>query len=538
MERSVAWEDDTIVTVDQRALPHAYRPLRLTTVDGLIDAITSLAIRGAPAIGVAGALGVAMSAIRHTSDGVVDAASVHADAARIAAARPTAVNLARGVGRALSRLADGPQSVLFEAEAMLREDEEINRTAARRAADLVKLLCPQRPLRVLTHCNTGRLATTAWGTALGAVRALSAEGLIEEVLVDETRPLLQGARLTTWELAEADIPHRLCVDSAGPAALDNAMVDCVLVGADRIAGNGDVANKVGTYSLAAAAARAGVPFVVVAPESTLDPSTATGRDIAIEERPADEVTHYAGRPVAPAGTPVFNPAFDITPHSLVTAVVTERAVMPGGRPTPSQEVAHEYSAGRSDPAVLSRRVLERCREIPDFPRAGVAFQDLGEVYRDHTLLGDIATGVQDRFRGRCDLVLALEARGFPLGAIVAQRLGTALVLGRKPGKLPGAVLSVDYGLEYGSDSLEVQEDAVPPGARVLVVDDVLATGGTLDAAIRLVEACGAEVCGLAVITELAELGGRARLRGHELFAASLVGVPHPATVQLPAPSNA
>ncbi|MEU9558875.1 S-methyl-5-thioribose-1-phosphate isomerase [Streptomyces fumanus] len=538
MERSVAWADDAIVIVDQRALPHAYRPLRLSTVDGLIDAITTLAIRGAPAIGVAGALGVAMSALRHTTDAVVDTASVHADAARIAAARPTAVNLSRGVDRALARLPDGPEAVLFEAEAMLREDEEINRAAARRAADLVKLLCPRRPLRVLTHCNTGRLATTAWGTALGAVRALADEGLIEEVLVDETRPLLQGARLTTWELAEAGIPHRLCVDAAGPAALDRAMADCVLVGADRIAGNGDVANKVGTYSLAAAAARAGVPFVVVAPESTLDPSTATGRDITIEERPADEVTHHAGRPVAPVSTPVFNPAFDITPHELITAVVTERAVMTRGRPALSQEVADEYSAHASDPAALSRRTRERCREIPDSPSAGVAFQDLAGVYRDHTLLGDIATGVRDRFRGRCDLVLALEARGFPLGAIVAQRLGTALVLGRKPGKLPGDVLSVDYGLEYGSDSLEVQTGSVPPGARVLIVDDVLATGGTLDAAARLVEACGAEVCGLAVITELAELGGRARLRGHELFAASLVGSPRPAAIRHPAPSSA
>lgn len=226
-------------------------------------AITSLAVRGAPAIGLAGALGVALSAHRHTSDGATDEASVKADAARLSAARPTAVNLAWAVDlawavrRAVGRLADGPQAVLAEAMAMLEEDATANRTAVVRAADLVQSLVPDRPVRIPTHCNTGRLATAAVGTALGAIIELHERGRVAEVLVDETRPLLQGARLTAWELGEAGVPYRLCVDSAAAAAMARGMVDCVPAGADRIAANGDVANKIGTYGLAVAAARQG-----------------------------------------------------------------------------------------------------------------------------------------------------------------------------------------------------------------------------------------------------------------------------------------
>ncbi len=321
--RSLRWEDAAVVAVDQCALPHEYRLLRLSTVDEVIDAIKRLAIRGAPAIGVAGALAVAISARAHTVDGRCDETAVRADAHRIAEARPTAVNLSWAVRRVLERLGDGADAVLAAAQEILVEDEQRNRAAAGRAAELVLSLCERRPLRLLTHCNTGRLATVAWGTALGTIRALAERGAVAEVLFGETRPLLQGARLTAWELAEAGIPHRMCVDSAGPAAIAAGLVDCVLVGADRVCANGDVANKIGTYSLALAASRAGVPFVVVAPLSTVDNSLASGADIVIEQRDATEVTRFAGAVVAPAGTDAYNPAFDVTPADLVTAVVTE-----------------------------------------------------------------------------------------------------------------------------------------------------------------------------------------------------------------------
>jgi methylthioribose-1-phosphate isomerase len=202
-EASIGWADGALLAIDQRALPHELRWLRLTTVDDVIDAIKTLAIRGAPALGVAGAFGVALASYTH----VGDTKQATSEAQRIASARPTAVNLAWGVRRALAALPAGPDAVLAEAWQMLSEDAEANRQCATHAADLVLRLCPDRPLRVLTHCNTGRLATTAFGTALGAVRVLHARGNLAEVLVDETRPLLQGARLTAWELAEAGIPH-------------------------------------------------------------------------------------------------------------------------------------------------------------------------------------------------------------------------------------------------------------------------------------------------------------------------------------------
>jgi len=326
MRRSLAWEKATILAVDQCALPHDYRELRLRTVDEVIDAIKRLAIRGAPAIGVAGALAVALSAEQNTTDGVCDEIAVRADARRIAEARPTAVNLSWAVERVLGHLSGGASAVLAEAQRILAEDEDRNRAAADHAAELVLRLCGDRPLRLLTHCNTGRLATVAWGTALGTIRALHERGRVTEVLFGETRPLLQGARLTAWELAEAGIPHRMMVDSAGPAALANGLVDAVLVGADRVCANGDVANKIGTYSLALAAKAAGVPFIVVAPVSTLDPTLLSGADIEIEQRSAAEVTTLGDSLIAPSGTPAYNPAFDVTPAALITAVVTEDGV--------------------------------------------------------------------------------------------------------------------------------------------------------------------------------------------------------------------
>ena len=325
-ESSIAWTDGTLVVIDQRALPRELRELRITTVDEVIDAIQTLAIRGAPALGVSGAFGVVLAAFAHAGD----AEKVKLEAARIASARPTAVNLAWGVQRALAKLPEGPQAVLAEAMEMLAEDARVNRTAATHAADLVQRLCPDRPLRILTHCNTGRLATTAFGTAMGALRVLQARGQIANVLVDETRPLLQGARLTAWELAEAGIPHRLTIDSAAAWAMATGQVDCVIVGADRIAADGSVANKIGTYALAVAAGRHGIPFIVVAPESTRDLATPTGHQIIVEQRAAAEITHVGGVATAPDGTAVFNPAFDVTPPELVTAIVTENGEQTSG----------------------------------------------------------------------------------------------------------------------------------------------------------------------------------------------------------------
>jgi methylthioribose-1-phosphate isomerase len=323
LSRTIEWKDGAVVIIDQCALPGSYQKLRLETVDELIDAIQRLAVRGAPALGAAGALGTALAALRHGGD--LD--EVRADAERLAQARPTAVNLSWGVHRALRRLPEGADAVLAEAKAMLDEDEQVNREASQRAAELLLDRCARRPLRVLTHCNAGRLATVGWGTALGVVWHLHEAGHIEYVLADETRPLLQGARLTAWELAEAGVPYRLLPDAAAAAAMASGLVDCVVVGADRIAANGDVANKIGTYGLALAAARHEVPFVVVAPSSTVDLELPGGEAIVIEQRRAEEVTTLAGRRVAPEDAEVFNPAFDVTPAELITAVVTEKGIL-------------------------------------------------------------------------------------------------------------------------------------------------------------------------------------------------------------------
>lgn len=353
---SLTWEDGMIVVVDQRALPQEYRLLRLLSVDDVLAAIKSLAVRGAPAIGLAGALGVALAArAHHQQGGATDEARVRADAERLIQIRPTAVNLAWAVRRALARLPEGPEAVLSEAMEMLREDVRVNVTAVGRAIEVVDSLTPERPLRLLTHCNTGRLATAAVGTALGVILELGARGRVADVLVDETRPLLQGARLTAWELGEAGVPYRLCVDSAAAAAISSGLVDCVLVGADRIARNGDTANKIGTYGLAVVAARHGVPFVVVAPESSWDPDLPDGSQVVIEERSGAEVTGFGGVRTSPTGAHVFNPAFDVTPAELITAIVTEERVF---RPVIDTSVD---PLGSGDPGVSEASAeLVRC----------------------------------------------------------------------------------------------------------------------------------------------------------------------------------
>jgi S-methyl-5-thioribose-1-phosphate isomerase len=225
------------------------------------------------------------------------------------------VNLAWGVDRVLAR----PDAPLAEALAVLEQDVTVNRALSRRGADWLLARVGQ-PIQVHTHCNTGALACVEWGTALGVVRALHERGVLEHVYVDETRPLLQGARLTAWELAQAQIAHTLVADAAGPSVIARGLVNAVVVGADRIAANGDVVNKIGTYPLALAADRAGIAFVVAAPESTIDAATPTGADVPIEIRDGSELTRLAD---APEGTPALNFAFDATPAELVTVIVTE-----------------------------------------------------------------------------------------------------------------------------------------------------------------------------------------------------------------------
>jgi len=301
---TIEWRDGVVRMIDQRRLPGELAFLDVTTVAELCDAIVTMAVRGAPALGVAGAMGVALAASRGED---LDAA-----ARRISGTRPTAVNLAWGVERA--RVAADP---VAEARTMAVEDVERNR---RLGAHGAALLPPGA--RVLTHCNAGALACAGFGTALGVIRSAD----VAHVFVDETRPVLQGARLTAWELQRLGIPMTVVADVLAGTLLAEGSVDCVVVGADRIAANGDVANKVGTYPLAVLAAHHGVPFYVAAPTSTIDRACPTGAAIPVERRPAAEVLELAGRRVAPAGTAADNRAFDVTPAALVTAIVTEAGV--------------------------------------------------------------------------------------------------------------------------------------------------------------------------------------------------------------------
>lgn len=321
--RTIDWVEGEIRLIDQTRLPDHLVVLRITAIEPLIEAIARLAVRGAPALGVAGGLGVALLAVADPGDD----AAVREGASRLRAARPTAVNLAWGVDRALARLAEGPAAVLDEALRIRDEDIAACDAMAVLGADLVRELVARPRIRAMTICNTGALAAVERGTALGVIGELHARGLLEEALPLETRPLLQGARLTAWELTAMGAPFRLLVDSAAASTLTRGLADVVLIGADRITRNGDTANKIGSCGLALAARHAGVPFLVVAPESTVDMATASGAGIEIEERGADEVTTFRGVRTAPAGTRTLNPAFDVTPASLITAIVTDRRVV-------------------------------------------------------------------------------------------------------------------------------------------------------------------------------------------------------------------
>lgn len=321
--RTIDWRDDHIVAIDQTKLPGELVELAIRSVDDLVDAIRRLAIRGAPALGAAGALGVVLAARQ-------DPERRDRELADLRGARPTAVNLAWGVDRVAARLGAGRAAVLGEARQVLAEDAVRNRALGERGADWLAARVAG-DLTVHTHCNAGALACVEWGTALGVVRALHERGRLGHVYVDETRPLLQGSRLTSWELTRLRIEHTLVVDAAAATVLARGLANAVVVGADRITANGDVVNKIGTFPLALAAARANVPFVVAAPESTVDATIPAGDQVEIEVRDGAEVLAIGGLP----GTATLNYAFDVTPADLVTAIVTEdRIVRPalGERP--------------------------------------------------------------------------------------------------------------------------------------------------------------------------------------------------------------
>lgn len=328
---TLRWRDGALEMIDQRLLPLRFEYCRCNSASEVAAAIRTMVVRGAPAIGVAAAYGVALEVARRTADGRKAQLSAFDTAfAELAASRPTAVNLAWALNRQrtvlahASRLetADFGTILLEEAHAILREDIQSNRAMGQHGAALIG-----DGARVLTHCNAGALATAGHGTALGVIRSAVAAGKRVSVFADETRPLLQGARLTAWELAQDGIPVTLIADSAAAFLMSRGEIDLIVVGADRVAANGDTANKIGTYPLAVLAQRHAIPFYVACPLSTIDVQLTHGSLIPIEERSADEVTAVASVRLAPAGISVRNPAFDVTPAALITALITERGVL-------------------------------------------------------------------------------------------------------------------------------------------------------------------------------------------------------------------
>src|SRR5947209_997535 len=324
---TIEWTPDGVVMIDQTRLPQEVKFVTCRTYEEVAAAIRGMIIRGAPAIGVAAAMGVALG-VQHAEESGLDA-QVESICNALASTRPTAVNLFWAIDRMKRRydglrgkpMAEIRRRMIEEALIVREEDIAINRAIGRNGAPLV----PDHRT-VLTHCNAGALATAGYGTALGVIRAAIESGKKIDVFADETRPFLQGARLTVWELQQDDIPMTLITDNMAGHFLRTGNIGCVVVGADRIAANGDVANKIGTYSVAVLAKENNIPFYVAAPISTLDLTLTSGEFIPIEERGAAEVTHVFGVPVAPHLTLVQNPAFDVTPARYVTAIITERGV--------------------------------------------------------------------------------------------------------------------------------------------------------------------------------------------------------------------
>lgn len=325
--RAIRWQDDILSLLDQRKLPDNITYLACHSAQQVGNAIRDMVVRGAPAIGITAAYGVVLAAREHVARSSAGwRQSIEPDLAALAAARPTAVNLAWALGRMRrvmdSAVADPVATLLSEARKIHAEDIEANRCMGRLGAAFI-----QPDSGVLTHCNTGSLATGGFGTALGVIRQAWSESRLNQVYADETRPWLQGSRLTAWELLQDGIPVDLVVEGAAAALMQSGRIAWVVVGSDRIAANGDVANKIGTCSLAVIARYYGVKFMVVAPVSTVDLATKTGMDIPIETRNAGEILNLAGQPVAAPGAGAWNPVFDITPAELIDVIVTERGVV-------------------------------------------------------------------------------------------------------------------------------------------------------------------------------------------------------------------
>ncbi|GIV76273.1 MAG: methylthioribose-1-phosphate isomerase [Litorilinea sp.] len=327
--RTVFWEDNKVKMIDQRLLPGTFVLAEFDTVEGVARSIREMYVRGAPAIGATAAFGMALAALRSQAtdrEGLL--ADLRAAKATLDAARPTAVNLSWATARLLT-LAEQTQAdvdalrqaLLAEAQAVADEDVEINRRMGFHGAELIP-----DGANVLHHCNTGALAAVDFGTALGVIYACQEQGKRIHVWVDETRPRLQGARLTAWELMRAEVPMHLIADNAAGHLMRTGQVDVVIFGADRVAANGDVANKIGTYKLSVVAKENGIPVYAVVPTSTIDLNLPDGDHIPIEERGPEEVTHIGETVIAPENVPVYNPAFDVTPHRYITGIVTEEGV--------------------------------------------------------------------------------------------------------------------------------------------------------------------------------------------------------------------
>ena len=335
MVPTVQWHEGAVRLLDQSRLPETVAFLDCRDVDSVALAIRELKVRGAPAIGVTAAMGVALGAQScAATDYDAFAKELLAICDRLAATRPTAVNLFWAIERMKRRLAvlrtesiPAIKSALWkESQAILEEDIALCKAMGRHGAGLIK-----QGQTILTHCNAGALATAGYGTALGVIRAAWEQGKQIQVIADETRPVLQGARLTAWELMQDKIPVTLITDNMAGSLMRQGKIDLCIVGADRIAANGDVANKIGTYSVAVLAKAHGIPFYVAAPYSTIDLQTKSGAEIPIEQRQPQEVTTVHGsHPIAPSGVPVYNPAFDVTPAQLVSGIITERGVFTPG----------------------------------------------------------------------------------------------------------------------------------------------------------------------------------------------------------------
>lgn len=328
--RTLYWQENRLFLLDQNRLPQEITYRVCASYEEVARAIEEMTVRGAPAIGVAAAFGVVLAAVEAATHGRPPAATVERALERLGATRPTAVNLFWALARMRRRwqevrhTAPAAVAAALEAEALAiyREEEEANRRLAQFGKELVPY-----GARVLTHCNAGALATVGYGTALGVLRAAHEEGRLKMVYADETRPRLQGARLTAWELTTLGIPVTVLCDNMAAYLMAQQKIDLVIVGADRIVANGDVANKIGTYGLAVAAHYHGVPFYVAAPTSTVDLQVASGKAIPIEQRAEEEVRLWEGKPLVPAAARVFNPAFDVTPAALISAIITEKGIL-------------------------------------------------------------------------------------------------------------------------------------------------------------------------------------------------------------------